>query len=337
MSPFVITLFQKCFPFINSGMRIPIREIGFCLVTLLLLFPSGGRCDPKVNAETIMKGITSSFALPFEDLYQKKHSSEWRNLVDGFSGSFSFNHYLKKTQIEERGSDGQQLTEGRSRSTLSATLSYNPISYWYSTVTFHGYLDLGSADIYSPELRADWDPDFTYSFGYDDWHPFTLSLTYSNYGGNRLSPKEGENITNFDEGTLSLGWNYILPEKLEELFVVHETGGVAGRLQFNLTPTFSTMDSDKQEHWKQSLSLTVKYTIYKWWYFTYTLYYYPRSWQKQPWDPDYTYGFGYFDWHPGTVSIQYNNYSGNRYPWGDDDGDGDFKDGILSIRWSWKL
>ncbi len=32
------------------------------------------------------------------------------------------------------------------------------------------------------------------------------------------------------------------------------------------------------------------------------------------WDPDFTYGFGYFDWHPRTFSLQHNNYAGNRYP-----------------------
>ena len=64
--------------------------------------------------------------------------------------------------------------------------------------------------------------------------------------------------------------------------------------------------------------------------------YYPYPEQKQPWDPDFTYGFGYFDWHPGTISVQYNNYSGNRYPWHKKSPDtGRFKDGAITISWSW--
>ena len=90
------------------------------------------------------------------------------------------------------------------------------------------------------------------------------------------------------------------------------------------------------QDWKQSISLGLKYVIYNWWYANTSLYYYPNPDQKQPWDPDYTYGFGYFDWHPGTISVQYNNYSGNRYPWHRKSPDtGSFKDGAITISWSW--
>jgi len=36
--------------------------------------------------------------------------------------------------------------------------------------------------------------------------------------------------------------------------------------------------------------------------------------EQQAWDPDFTYGIGWFDWRPGTLSVQYGNYSGNRWP-----------------------
>jgi hypothetical protein len=85
---------------------------------------------------------------------------------------------------------------------------------------------------------------------------------------------------------------------------------------------------------KQKAGLAVKYGIYKWLYATTTVSYYPRRSQQQPWDPDYTYGFGYFDWHPRTFSIQYNNYAGNRYPWRRGARAG-FRDGGLSLTWSW--
>ncbi len=48
----------------------------------------------------------------------------------------------------------------------------------------------------------------------------------------------------------------------------------------------------------------MKYGIHKWLYVTTTAYYYPHRSQQQPWDPDFTYGFGYFDWHPRTFSLQ---------------------------------
>lgn len=308
-------------------------------ILLVLFLPSHVLCEEEVSPQTIMKGITDSFGLPFADLYHKKHESEWRNLVDGFSGNVIFTYPLKDTEKEVRGGDGQQITEDFRKTTLSATVNYNPLSYWFLSTTFYGYLDFSSSDIYSPESKADWDPDFTYTFGYSDWHPFSMGLVYSNYGGNRLNPDadKGEAFTRFEEGTWTFDWKFVLPESLEHLFVVHETGGVAGSIQYNLTPSFQNLETGTEEFWKQSFSVSVKYTIYKWWYCTYSMYFYPRPWQKQPWDPDFTFGFGYFDWHPGTLSIQYNNYSGNRYPWNDSDNIGDFKDGAITLSWSWKL
>ena len=41
-----------------------------------------------------------------------------------------------------------------------------------------------------------------------------------------------------------------------------------------------------------------------------SFFYYPFPFQQQPWDPDFTYGFGFFDWHPGSISIQYNKIHG---------------------------
>ena len=44
---------------------------------------------------------------------------------------------------------------------------------------------------------------------------------------------------------------------------------------------------------------------------------------------------GYFDWKPGTISIQYNNYSGNRFHSSERaKGTGEFLNGSLSIAWS---
>jgi hypothetical protein len=58
--------------------------------------------------------------------------------------------------------------------------------------------------------------------------------------------------------------------------------------------------------------------------------------QQQPWDPDFTYGFGYFDFHSGTFSVQYNNYSGNRFPWRHrGPHTGTFAYGGISISWGY--
>jgi len=81
---------------------------------------------------------------------------------------------------------------------------------------------------------------------------------------------------------------------------------------------------------------SLQYTTYKNFYANITFYCYLFPKQQQPWDPDFTYGFGYFDWHPDTISIQYNNYSGNRFPWKKTSpGTGSFTNGGFTISWSW--
>ena len=294
-----------------------------------------GAGEETVNE--IMKGISSSFSLPLRDLLKKEHPSELKNIFSGFSGGFAFSYPLKDTTREKRGTD-EQSKEGFRKGIVSATVKYNPISYWYISATFYGYLDFDSEDIWCQDCRASWDPDFSYTFGYDDWHPYTFSLVYSNYGGNRIKPDRDkeETITKFKEGTYSLGWKFVVPRFIEEIFIIHSTGGIGGSITYNLTPKYMDIATLSMQDWKQSISLGLKYVIYKWWYANITLYYYPRSEQKQPWDPDYTYGFGYFDWHPGTISVQYNNYSGNRYPGHKKSPDtGSFKDGSITISWSW--
>lgn len=319
--------------------RIPAVTAVMVLGLAAAFYPVGAMGDDKVNAQTIMKGITDSFALPYDDLYQKKYDSEWRNLIDGFSGNVVLSFPLKDAEKESRGGDSQQRKEGFRKTTLTASCNYNPLSYWFASVAIYGYADFSSSDIFSDENQADWDGDFTYSFGYSDWHPFTLGLVYANYGGNRFNPDKsrGEEYTKFDEGTFSLDWKLLLPEAVEQLFTVHETGGLAGAISYNLTPAFNHQETGTKEHWKQSVSLTLKYTIYKWWYVTCSLYYYPQPWQQQPWDPDFTYGFGYFDWHPGSFSLQYSNFAGNKYPWKSSEGGGDFRDGSVTLSWSWKF
>jgi len=245
-----------------------------------------------------------------------------------FRGNITFSLPLRKELPADRQGTDTQGEKGRNMS-LNASLRYNPLTYWFIESTFFKY--------WESEYQAPWDPDFTYSFGYDDWHPYTLSLVYSNYGGNRLHPdkEKGAHFTRFEEGTVSLGWKYTLPRWMEELFIVHSSGGIRGSVNWNVTPRY-TDASGSAEEWKQSFSLSMKYTIYEWWYFDVNVFWYPKSGQQQPWDPDYTYGFGFFDWHPGSFSLQYSNYSGNRFASEDRaENTGKFRHGAITASWSW--
>ncbi len=254
-----------------------------------------------------------------------------RRLLHGFSGSLSAGMPLDLSQAETTEGEGQRARVGNTP-TLKATVKYNPVSAWFATGTAYIYLDR--------DLQEEWNPDFSYVFGYDDWRPYTFSLVYSNYGGNRFSPDraQGAEVTEFDEGTVSLGWKFPIPDRLAKPFVVASDGGIGCIIGYNVSPRYFDLRSSENRSWKQAASLGCKYIITGNWYLNWTAFYYPKEYQQQPWDPDYTYGFGYFDWRPGTISLQYNNYSGNRFP-GRQRGDetGRFIDGELSVSWSWSF
>lgn len=302
------------------------KKIVLSLILLLLYnkesYAEGlEKIEEKEKEQEIMKNINSSFYIPFDELLKKD-----KNIFSEFSGNFSFSYPIKESQITKDDGLGNQ---GRISNNLSlaGTISFRPITYWFFSTTFYKYIN--------EELKAPWNPDFSYSFGYDDWHPYTFSLTYSNYGGNRLFPKNKEVFTDFLSGGFNLGWKFSVPRFIEELFIVHKSGGIGGSISYSIVPNFLDLNSNEMKNFKQSLRLSLKYTIYEWLYFNATFFYYPIPNQQQPWDPDFTYGFGFFDWHPNSISIQYNNYSGNRYPWNKNTGTGGIENGSFSISYSW--
>jgi hypothetical protein len=276
----------------------------------------------------MLSGLESSFALPLHDLLVKKHASEWRNLIDGFGGDV-LAYFPFAAPESGRDASGHLRAVSLSDGYVAASVKYTPISHWFASIQVNKYLSKGA--------QQPWNPDFTYVVGYDDWHPYTLSLVYANYSGNRFSPRERLDGTRTDvqEGSVTLGWKLKVPKPIDEAMAVHSTGGTALQVHYSLTPDYTTA-SGTRGHSKQKLGATVKYSIYKWWYVQATPYYYLRVSSQQPWDPDYTWGFGYYDWHPGSFSIQYNTYAGNRFPWHHSRGPGaHVRDGAATISWSW--
>jgi hypothetical protein len=138
------------------------------------------------------------------------------------------------------------------------------------------------------------------------------------------------------DGTYSLGWKFHLPSRIEDQLKVTDASTMGWSVAYNLTPRYIDAKTLKTLHWKQGLTLSYTNTVYKFFYWNVTVYAYPIPSQEQPWNPDYTYGFGYFDYRPGKFSVEYNNYSGNRFPWKKSSpGTGKFRNGGISLMWSW--
>ncbi len=280
--------------------------------------------------DNVWKNMKTSFSLPLSDFAKKK------SVFDGFSGNITFWYPLARLanpdQTSAGGVTGASQGPPPNDMLFYASLYYFPVGYWFVNFSLFQYVSRAEA--------LSWQPDFTYSFGYSDWHPYTFSLIYGNYGGNKFVPNvsKGESVTRFGEGTLSLGWKFPAPQFLENVLAWNPSSGVSHQVNLNLTPNYYDVGTQSLQSWKTSLSLQTRYTVYQYFYLLCTLYYYPNATQQQWWDPDFTYGVGYYDWHSGTISVQYNNYSGNRFPWRTThENTGRLIDGILTISWNFTL
>jgi hypothetical protein len=295
----------------------------FIIMMILLLFQCKAYCQENDELEEIKNNFLSSFNFPINEFLNEENK-----IREKFSGGFSFNYPIKESTPNEN--EGFKY-QGRFSNNLllSASIRYSIVSSWFFSTTIYKYIN--------EYLKAPWNPDFSYVFGYDDWRPYTLSLTYSNFGGNRLFPDKNkeEVFTDFLAGSFSLAWKFKIPKFLEKYFYIDKSSSLSGSFAYAITPKFFDLESLSTKSFKQSFRISLRYNIIDYFYITSTFFFYPIPDQQQPWDPDFTYGFGFFDWHPGTISIQYNNYSGNRFPWNKKIGSGGFENGSFSISWGW--
>ncbi|MGF1730032.1 hypothetical protein [Photobacterium kasasachensis] len=281
----------------------------------------------KKEIDLIWKGVSSSFSLPFEEW--ENTEDENRTWLHGLSGNLSFGYPLLETPAANLPAN---TVQGPTNNNMVASLSlkYTVLGNWFISGTLYHYLD--------KDQQQPWNPDFTYVFGYSDWRPYTLSLIYANYGGNRFQATDEQPVTHFNQGTWSLGWKFPITAPFDDWLTFTDDGAIGCQVDYNYTPEYFDLTSTSYKKSHNTISLGCKYAIVGNWYVNATAFYYLDSQQKQPWNPDYTYGFGYFDWRPGTITIQYNNYSGNRWNSSDRGEDtGRFKDGSISIAYSFSF
>ncbi len=229
------------------------------------------------------------------------------------------------TAAPTQGGAGSQGTQLAGSARAQVTLRYSPRETWFARVT--GYLYL------QRDRQRPWNPDFTYSFGYDSWRPGTFALTYDNYGGNRWNPDadRDERVTRFDEGTVTASYKFRMPAALESVFEADGERRWSASVAAHLTPRYQRQNDATRGSWKRSLSVGLRSRFYRQLYVEGRAFFYPTADQQQPWDPDFTYGLGWFNWHPGTVSIQYGNYSGNRWFGRSRPGTGAFRNGSITM------
>jgi hypothetical protein len=184
---------------------------------------------------------------------------------------------------------------------------------------------------------ARWIPDYTYSIGRYNWRSRRVNFGYENYTNNRYSDNFRTFRNKFLEGYYFLAYNYF-PVKLNKLVKIDSTTGIrlTGFTRYSVTyrdefeVTRGGLFSGKPQ-----AGISCRYTIAMNIYVESALYFYDNS-KKQPWDPDFTYGFGYFDWRSFRVCVTYGNWAINRFPWNKKYyGRYSFLDGNFRVAFNW--
>jgi hypothetical protein len=249
--------------------------------------------------------------------------SLWNRLGAGFTIGTGF-------EVPFTPSDPDQFGGGR-------TGAAGTNAAWRLTMGAHVFHRFGASITFSryivPRLQAPWDPDFVYSIGYDGTWPHGFAIGYANYDANRLSPAAGQPATRVERGVMTAAVVPPLPQWLRHparaIDIIHP------RVTYDLVPSYYDNRSGLYESGKHRVGAGVHVRALGGLFVSAVAHVYPDPSRQQPWDPDYTYVFGYTRGWPENLTIQYANYSGTRYPWREPvAGTGRFGNGSVSLSWS---
>jgi hypothetical protein len=187
-----------------------------------------------------------------------------------------------------------------------------------------------------------WMADYFYQFGRYNWNPNSFSYGYENYASNKFNHGIKSFHKNFLQGYYFGSYNRKLPKGvMKKIRLDYST-------DFRVTPfvRYSTHYRDTLEEINGGLidgklvtGVGFRYIIIKHCYIEGAALLYPGMPEtKYPWDPDFTYGFGYERWEAFKFNITYGNWVANRFPWNTKEmtqygfADGDFK---ITFNYAW--
>ena len=162
--------------------------------------------------------------------------------------------------------------------------------------------------------KQPWNPDFSYSFGYDDWHPNTFNIQYANYSNNRLRPTRGEKFTKFENGSFSGGYKFIYPNLFTKGDI--KDSKLKGSVGLSVTPKYYNSATAKNKNFKYVTNIGMSYEALPQLTLSLTGFTYLNKKSQEVFNPDFSYSISYK--RPvkyGVFSISYQNYGPTRYPW----------------------
>lgn len=299
----------------------PFRRLATVVFTLSALCLSIAYITPVAQAEkTSRPQVVEVFTTPWSRLFSGSESS--------FSTALTYNVPLERTVTTIPTGEESSETQERLNHRGLLSLQYSPLSYLFANTTLG--VPLNEANKYST--------NFSYSFGYDDWHPGTYSFIYSNYSqDNHFFTQSGKSVTTFESGAFTGAYKFRLPEKIEKKLLINKDDNIGCQVGYTYAYRYFDNESNSTKKNKNTLLASCGYTLKGHYFVRFSGFYYPDKSQQQPWNSDYTYSFGYVSsYQPGAISVHYDNYSGTRYPWRGNP-TANFRSGTVSISWTLPL
>jgi hypothetical protein len=190
------------------------------------------------------------------------------------------------------------------------------------------------ADMNQDKTKPKWLSNLYYSLGNYNWRNKTFSYGYENYQPNRFDGTYNW-LDNMKRGFFFVSYNYYLLSDrssmmLDETSQIYLSPFVRYQLEYTDRYGEKVLGNNKF-----TIGMASRYVIWHNIYVEGAVYFYPNQESKVPWDPDFTYGFGYFDWRSFKVNFSYGNWIANRFPWNDKEMKNDFSNGDIKLTFSY--
>lgn len=278
------------------------------LIIIRLLYPN------NVFSQIIYSNNQSTIHTP---ILSSEYSNNFSNHLNEERKKLSPNvpildNIIQNTAITVSTALPLQYTRDNTSSQQPLPLVYNisaSVNARYSYQNF--FADLS---IIKYAYKQPWNSDFTYVFGYDDWHTNTFSFQYANYSNNRINPSQGERFTRFEQGSFSTSYKFLYPNFTSKS--IDDQNRVNGSIGLSVVPKYYNSIENKKKYLRYIVSIGASYQLIPRLNLGISLLHYVKKEPQASWEPDFTYTLSYsIPLNSGSITLSYQNYNGTRYPW----------------------
>lgn len=190
---------------------------------------------------------------------------------------------------------------------------------------------------------APWSPNFNYAIGRYQWRSKKFNYGYENYQPTRFNDPQDKLLSKLLSGYYFISYSHLMPDSLRKYIAIDSLSNIKftwfARYYLYHQGQGSELQGGTFNSSKPIVGMAWRYLMGgRKFYVEFSPLFYLKPENQQPWDPDFTYGFGYFDYRAFRVSASYGNYNVNRWPWNKQTlvknsfWDGNFK---VSFNWVW--